>query len=208
MLPPVISVPSSQISYQEQRPLIEIAGGAHANAAAPQMVAPSALDQSAVAARLNMLLLSGRERMAENLAMLAEVFGSAIGVTRKEGESSLAFAMRLAEAIAALPLSQRVKLEGQLARALSGAQLRMLLAALKNPEGADAAKLSMLIELARTAETFLDCAGQAGRTAAELGIHRQTLYYRLSRVEQLTGLDLDDGEDRLLLHMALKGARL
>ncbi|MEW2164185.1 helix-turn-helix domain-containing protein [Streptomyces sp. NPDC007084] len=63
-------------------------------------------------------------------------------------------------------------------------------------------------ELARTAEAFLDLAGQAGRTAAELGIHRQTLYYRLSRVEQLTGLDLDDGEDRLLLHMTLKGARL
>ncbi|MGW5199428.1 PucR family transcriptional regulator [Streptomyces spiralis] len=63
-------------------------------------------------------------------------------------------------------------------------------------------------ELARTAEVFLDCAGQAGRAAAELGIHRQTLYYRLSRVEQLTGLDLDDGEDRLLLHMALKAARL
>ncbi|WP_373033952.1 PucR family transcriptional regulator [Streptomyces sp. NRRL B-2790] len=63
-------------------------------------------------------------------------------------------------------------------------------------------------ELARTAEVYLDRAGQAGRAAAELGIHRQTLYYRLSRVEQLTGLDLDDGEDRLLLHMALKGARL
>ncbi|MBJ7003588.1 PucR family transcriptional regulator [Streptomyces griseofuscus] len=63
-------------------------------------------------------------------------------------------------------------------------------------------------ELARTAEVYLDCAGQAGRTASELGIHRQTLYYRLNRVEQLTGLDLDDGEDRLLLHMALKRARL
>ncbi len=63
-------------------------------------------------------------------------------------------------------------------------------------------------ELARTAEVFLDCAGQASRTAAELGIHRQTLYYRLSRVQQITGLDLNDGEDRLLLHMALKGARL
>ncbi|MGW6360675.1 PucR family transcriptional regulator [Streptomyces sp. NPDC055092] len=63
-------------------------------------------------------------------------------------------------------------------------------------------------QLARTTEVFLDCAGQAGRTAAELGIHRQTLYYRLSRVEQLTGLDLDDGEDRLLLHMGLKASRL
>lgn len=63
-------------------------------------------------------------------------------------------------------------------------------------------------DLARTAEVFLDCAGQASRTAAELGIHRQTLYYRLSRVQQLTGLDMNDGEDRLLLHMALKAARL
>ncbi|OEJ94276.1 PucR family transcriptional regulator [Streptomyces thermolilacinus] len=63
-------------------------------------------------------------------------------------------------------------------------------------------------ELARTAEVFLDHAGQAGRTAAALGIHRQTLYYRLSRVEQLTGLDLDNGEDRLLLHMSLKTHRL
>lgn len=63
-------------------------------------------------------------------------------------------------------------------------------------------------ELARTAEVFLDCAGQAGRAAAALGIHRQTLYYRLGRVEQLTGLDLDAGEDRLLLHMALKAAQL
>ncbi|WP_433545528.1 PucR family transcriptional regulator [Streptomyces sp. CA-294286] len=63
-------------------------------------------------------------------------------------------------------------------------------------------------ELARTAEVFLDCAGQAGRTATALSIHRQTLYYRLSRVEQLTGLDLHDGEDRLLLHMSLKAAKL
>ncbi|MFG2206259.1 PucR family transcriptional regulator [Streptomyces sp. NPDC048638] len=64
------------------------------------------------------------------------------------------------------------------------------------------------LELARTAEVFLDCAGQAGRTAQALGIHRQTLYYRLGRVEKLTGLDLAEGSDRLLLHMALKAARL
>ncbi|MGW6744756.1 PucR family transcriptional regulator [Streptomyces sp. NPDC055025] len=80
------------------------------------------------------------------------------------------------------------------------------------PHGPDPAVRPLLApahtELARTAEVFLDHAGQAGRTAAALGIHRQTLYYRLSRIEQLTGLDLDSGEDRLLLHMALKAARL
>jgi hypothetical protein len=63
-------------------------------------------------------------------------------------------------------------------------------------------------ELAHTAEVFLDHAGQAGLTPTALAIHRQTLYYRLSRIEQLTGLDLADGEARLLLHMALKAARL
>ncbi|MEU0810233.1 helix-turn-helix domain-containing protein [Streptomyces sp. NPDC005970] len=87
-----------------------------------------------------------------------------------------------------------------------------LLAALPARAGPDPAVRALLepshAELARTAEAFLDCAGQASRTAQALGIHRQTLYYRLSRVEQLTGLDLDAGEDRLLLHMALKSARL
>ncbi|MEU6734942.1 helix-turn-helix domain-containing protein [Streptomyces physcomitrii] len=87
-----------------------------------------------------------------------------------------------------------------------------LLSALPAEAGRDPSAAPLLTgahrELARTAEQFLDHAGQAGRTAAALGIHRQTLYYRLSRVEKLTGLDLDDGEDRLLLHMALKAARL
>ncbi|MEI5101401.1 helix-turn-helix domain-containing protein [Streptomyces sp. PmtG] len=87
-----------------------------------------------------------------------------------------------------------------------------LLAALPAEAAGDAVARALLTpahrELARTAEVFLDRAGQAGRAAAELGIHRQTLYYRLSRVEQLTKLDLDEGEDRLLLHMVLKASRL
>ncbi|HEV7626102.1 MAG TPA: helix-turn-helix domain-containing protein, partial [Streptomyces sp.] len=87
-----------------------------------------------------------------------------------------------------------------------------LLTGLHSEAGPDPALRPLLrpahAELARTAEVFLDHAGQAGRTAAALGIHRQTLYYRLSRVESLTGLDLDEGAARLLLHMALKSARL
>ncbi|SHM71830.1 PucR family transcriptional regulator [Actinacidiphila paucisporea] len=87
-----------------------------------------------------------------------------------------------------------------------------LLTALPADSAPDPAVAPLLIpahqELAHTAEVFLDHAGQAGRTATALAIHRQTLYYRLSRIEQLTGLDLADGEARLLLHMALKAARL
>jgi hypothetical protein len=62
--------------------------------------------------------------------------------------------------------------------------------------------------LAETAEVFLDCAGSAGRASTTLRIHRQTLYYRLARIAALTGLDLSDGEARLLLHASLKAARL
>jgi DNA-binding PucR family transcriptional regulator len=76
--------------------------------------------------------------------------------------------------------------------------------------GADPAVAPLLADpvLTGTAEAFLDCAGSASRAAEVLRIHRQTLYYRLSRIEALTGLDLGDGEARLLLHASLKAARL
>jgi hypothetical protein len=76
--------------------------------------------------------------------------------------------------------------------------------------GPDPVVVPLLAEpaLARTAEVFLDSAGSAQRTAEALGVHRQTLYYRLGRVRELTGLDLADGGDRLLLHTALRAARL
>ena len=62
--------------------------------------------------------------------------------------------------------------------------------------------------LAYTAETFLDCAGDSRRTAEALHIHRSTLYYRLEKIKQITGLDLHNGGDRLVLHLGLKAQRL
>ncbi|WP_418061849.1 PucR family transcriptional regulator [Pimelobacter simplex] len=62
--------------------------------------------------------------------------------------------------------------------------------------------------LLATAEAFLDLAGNVQRTAQELHIHRATLYQRLARIEELTGLDFDDGRDRLTLHLGLKLMRL
>ena len=63
-------------------------------------------------------------------------------------------------------------------------------------------------DLRRTARTYLDPAGSAHRTAAALAIHRQTLYHRLRRIADLTGYDLDDGADRLALHLTLTLAEL
>ena len=59
-----------------------------------------------------------------------------------------------------------------------------------------------------TLEAFLDHAGDVKRTADLICVHRGTLYYRLRRIEQLTGCDLADGDDRLMLHLGLKLRRL
>ena len=65
------------------------------------------------------------------------------------------------------------------------------------------------VELARTAEEFLDRAGDAQATAEHMVIHRSTLYQRLSRIEQLCNLDLQrSGEDRLVTHLGLRLLRL
>ena len=58
-------------------------------------------------------------------------------------------------------------------------------------------------DLVATARTYLDHAGSVAATASALGLHRQSVYYRLSRIADLTGLDLADGRDRLELHLGL-----
>jgi len=63
-------------------------------------------------------------------------------------------------------------------------------------------------ELIRTAKVFLDEAGSMQRATSRLGVHRQTAYHRIRRIEQVTGLDLARGEDRLVLHLGLTLAPL
>jgi hypothetical protein len=59
-----------------------------------------------------------------------------------------------------------------------------------------------------TLETYLDLAGDAKASAERLSLHRGTLYYRLQKVEQLAGISLRSGDDRLALHLGFKLARL
>ncbi|MGD9958325.1 PucR family transcriptional regulator [Nocardioides sp.] len=62
--------------------------------------------------------------------------------------------------------------------------------------------------LVETLDTYLDSAGNVQESAKRLHIHRATLYYRLARIEQLTGMSLADGQDRLALHLGVKVGRL
>ncbi|GAA3034356.1 PucR family transcriptional regulator [Actinokineospora globicatena] len=75
------------------------------------------------------------------------------------------------------------------------ARSQRMLGALLSPANAD---------LARTLETYLDLESSATSTAARLGIHRNTVVKRLSRIEELLGANLSDPEVRLALHLACR----
>jgi DNA-binding PucR family transcriptional regulator len=58
--------------------------------------------------------------------------------------------------------------------------------------------------LVTTLQVYLDNGSRPGPTANELHIHRQTLAYRLDRIQQLTGRSLKDGSDLLEVQLALR----
>lgn len=62
-------------------------------------------------------------------------------------------------------------------------------------------------ELLLTLSTYLDNGCDAAVTAAQVNVHRGTLYYRLRKAEGATGLDLSCGPDRLTLHLGLLAHR-
>ncbi|MGW5383479.1 PucR family transcriptional regulator [Nocardia sp. NPDC003963] len=62
--------------------------------------------------------------------------------------------------------------------------------------------------LLETLRAFLDHAGSGPAAADALFIHRTTLYYRLDRIRDAIGADLDDGDVRLHLHLGLRVAEL
>ena len=60
---------------------------------------------------------------------------------------------------------------------------------------------SALIE---TLESFFHCNGNLSETARTMHLHRNSLLYRLGRIEELLGRSLEDPEMRLSLQIALK----
>jgi hypothetical protein len=62
--------------------------------------------------------------------------------------------------------------------------------------------------LIETLERYLDLGGDARAAAEVLYIHRSSLYGRLHRIEEVAGVDLHSGEDRLELHLGVRLWRL
>ena len=63
-------------------------------------------------------------------------------------------------------------------------------------------------DLIRTLNGFFEANGNLAKAATDLDVHRNTLVYRLERISELTGLNLGDADNRLILHLALKVQRV
>ncbi|HEU5085934.1 MAG TPA: helix-turn-helix domain-containing protein [Roseiflexaceae bacterium] len=63
-------------------------------------------------------------------------------------------------------------------------------------------------ELLKTLQAFFEHLGNLARTAEALHVHRNTLLYRLERIRDISGMNLDDPDDRLALWLALKAHRV
>ena len=63
-------------------------------------------------------------------------------------------------------------------------------------------------DLILTLTGFFEANGNLAKAAQELDVHRNTLVYRLDRISDLTSLDLNDADNRLILHLALKIQRV
>jgi sugar diacid utilization regulator len=63
-------------------------------------------------------------------------------------------------------------------------------------------------DLVLTLETFLEADGNVAGTAQRLFTHRHTIYYRLERVRELSGLDVGSSDGREKLSLGLKAMRV
>ncbi|NQX11875.1 helix-turn-helix domain-containing protein [Microbacteriaceae bacterium VKM Ac-2855] len=138
-------------------------------------------------------------------ALDAETAGVVVGVGGVVDDLELAYASR-DQADRALRIArardertvrwEQSTLDGLLAAALP----EHLPAHLLPPALADAIE-SQSEENLLAVRGYLANAGNVVKTSTELHLHRTTVYYRLSRFTEGTGLDLEDGDTRLLLHL-------
>jgi purine catabolism regulator len=63
-------------------------------------------------------------------------------------------------------------------------------------------------DLLKTLEAFFQCHGNLSKTAEVLIVHRNTLLYRMNRINEIARVDLDRPEIRLAFHLALTIRRL
>ncbi|MBU3142992.1 PucR family transcriptional regulator [Clostridium sp. CF012] len=63
-------------------------------------------------------------------------------------------------------------------------------------------------ELVKTLKTYFECDGNKKKISEKMYMHYNTIIYRLQKIHDITGLDLENGDSRLNLEIALKAMDL
>mgnify|MGYP005849495339 CR=1 FL=1 len=162
-------------------------------------------------------LTPARELARKLLEHLGESRGLSVGIGRyRPGLSGLRSAYHEAEQ--SVIIGRHLFGVGQVTCFADLGVYRVLFALKDNPDLADFCheNLSALLEydakngteLLRTADAFFAHRANLQATANALFLHRNSLAYRLRRIEEVSGLDLDDFEDRFRLQLALKARQI
>jgi sugar diacid utilization regulator len=188
----------------------------------------AALSERDGAAGVEILLLvpGGEEPLAARAAeaVLREMESALSGYTFAVGRSRIAedpadLSRAAGEALLAANVAEGGSQEGVLAFEQTGAYRLLLSAMTENPSELQrfyAETVEPLVaydeqyetELLQTLETFLEADGNVAGTAQRLFTHRHTVYYRLERVRELTGLDVSSSDGREKLSLGLKAMRV
>lgn len=199
-----------------------------ARAAVSRSIAALSEREDAVAAGAEVLLLvpGGEEAQAARAAeaVLREMEASLSGYTFALGRSRIAsepadLSRAVGEALLAANVAQGDSEEASLAFEQTGAYRLLLSAMIENPSELRrfyAETIEPLLaydeqyetELVRTLATFLEADGNVAGTAGRLFTHRHTIYYRLERVRELSGLDVSSSDGREKLSLGLKAMRV
>jgi PucR family transcriptional regulator, purine catabolism regulatory protein len=199
-----------------------------ARAAVSRSIAALSEREDAVAAGAEVLLLvpGGEEASAARAAeaVLREMEASLSGYTFALGRSRIAsdpadLPRAAGEALLAANVAQGDSEEASLAFEQTGAYRLLLSAMSENPTELRrfyAETIEPLLaydeqyetELVRTLATFLEADGNVAGTAQRLFTHRHTIYYRLERVRELSGLDVSSSDGREKLSLGLKAMRV
>jgi hypothetical protein len=177
-------------------------------------------------AEVLLLVPGGEEPIAARTAdsVLRELQAGLPGCTFAVGRSRIAedpadLPRAASEALLAANVAEGGGAEGALAFDQTGAYRLLLSTMSENPRELQrfyAETVEPLVaydeqyetELVRTLGTFLDADGNVAGTAQRLFTHRHTVYYRLERVRELSGLDVGSSDGREKLSLGLKAMRV
>jgi sugar diacid utilization regulator len=189
------------------------------------IAAPSERDGT-VGAEVLLLVPGGEEPAAARAAeaILREMEAALAGYTFAIGRSRIAedpadLPRAVSEALLAANVAQGGSDGPALAFEQTGAYRLLLSAMSENPAELQrfyAETVEPLVaydeqyetDLMRTLETFLEADGNVAGTAQRLFTHRHTIYYRLERVRDLSGLDVSSSDGREKLSLGLKSMRV